>query len=143
MDDKEIWCKGCGKLLGFESAAVACDCSECGEAIERDDGWYCPQCANWDAWKTWREATLDAVAEIASEFGWEFRRLPDSGPNVAAGRRTQYHDLSRGDETFCLRISDHGTAHCNERISLAMQPDLLDHTLEQLRARMMQPPESL
>lgn len=140
------YCHQCGGLLGILDtdgviAAWEIEGEEIGEHA------YCSDCARVSRWSEWLESTLDAIEEAAKEGEWEFHRDRYSG---GFNTRSRYYTLDRecsscilgGDpdecdcETLKIRVSDHGTAHCTEDLSIAMVPGGDDHTIEQVVARL-------
>jgi len=114
------WCVDCETELDTEYDADRERCDECQ--------------AKHDAF-AWIENTEAHAKALAEQHGWHFG---DAGGGF--NTRSRYYEVWRevGDDTesFKLRISDHGSAHCTEDISLAMQPSGDDHTMETLAARL-------
>ena len=137
----------CETLVGFRDTITGDVSHEDGDSESREiDGkWYCSKCAESVEWYQWLEPILDQVAAIADEHEWEFDRNDFSG---GFNTRSRYYTLTRECdncvlghegctcETLKLRISDHGSAHCTEDISLAMEPSGDDHTINDLTRRL-------
>lgn len=110
-------------------------CKRCDENQDfdpNDRATWCNSCVG-RAWVYDTESAIEAVVESA---GWSITER-SGGFNSASRYLTIYRENFDGDfEEFKLRISDHGSAHCSEDISLAMNPGGDDHSIETLTARL-------
>jgi hypothetical protein len=121
-------CGCCDEILGIrdeteEIQASEVDWEEHGEQI------LCSDCAKDIIWNEWIESVLDVIEEAANIGNWSFNRDRYSGGfNTQSRYYTLTHKVS--DRDLKIRISDHGTAHCSEDYSIAMNPSGDDHPLE-------------
>lgn len=143
------YCRKCDELLGILDTEGDIAVWEI-EGEEIGDHVYCTECARESRWSEWLESTLDAIEQAADEGEWEFHRDRYSG---GFNSRSRYYTLDRecsscilgGDpqecdcETLKIRVSDHGTAHCTEDLSLAMEAGGDDHTLQIVQDRLRRP----
>ena len=126
-----------------------CLCSSCDRDLENDqiEGWepgdstqiICDFCKMSENKHLWVEATCIKVKQLASEHGWTIDRW------TIAETGSRYTELFKecssclgvicGDcecNTVKIRVSDHATAYCSEDFSIAMKPNLDDHTVNDL-----------
>ena len=121
-DENETFCSHCDELLT--------------EVGEKDRG-MCESCQAKKEKSDWYDETEKACKELAEEFGFSFRQTG------GWGKSSQYYELvfvtedSEEYHEINLRISDHGVLYCKGNdISIAMNPNPDDHTIEDLRSRM-------
>lgn len=139
---------GDGNTIRWTIALVVCD--RCDQDLPTNERWdlpdtvfdrgytTCQKCLKKAKINNWMDEVEEKCRELAGQHGWDFELK-----NVAS-TGTRYYDLFRefvnkdGDddyEEFKLRISDHGSAHCTEDISLAMDECIDDHSFQAFENR--------